>query len=224
METLPKDTPEVKPPGNENSVCSCDYCKSLKTRLRSSRRPEQICARCDTAIPDEALDCPYCGAPRWDKPEEGYDETFDPYTLLGGTLKRFGQPFAEIVENPHLPAMARLIYVIITCSAHEGIAELSVSLIAQRAGVAKRNARRHLQILEEAHFIKRLSTGTRRARWAVRPTGDPTDPSFRIPRAHIHKHTENRKPSPREKGTPAPAGQLNLRTFTTISGGEERTI
>ena len=146
---------------NHKSNCPCKMCERDAARMRGKGPKLRVCRRCEQTLPPEAVDCPLCGTPRWAQKETldeklGQAAEFVPELRGGG---RFGQPSAEIVENPGIPEMMRLIYVIICCNANgeTGIFKLSVTRIAEASGRGISTVRRYLRKLEGARIVKRIS-------------------------------------------------------------------
>ena len=114
---------------------------------------------------------------------------------------RFGKVSPWVVENPEIHPTAKAIYAIISASAdgETGVADLTISLIVERVGIDRKQVKAHLKELERGGIIKRLSTGNRRARWAIAPCGKPFEENQNRACGGLHTPTEGVSTPPIQK-------------------------
>ena len=83
--------------------------------------------------------------------------------------EQFGQPLMRIMGDPSISRPARLAYCILTGATDSKTAEcrMSITSLAGKLGIERKNASRYIKELEDRGVIIRLSRNTQAAKWRV---------------------------------------------------------
>ena len=92
--------------------------------------------------------------------------------MAGSKREQFGQPLMRIMGDVSISRTARLAYCILTggTDARTATCRMSVTTLASKMGMERKNASRYVKELEDRGIIIRLTKTTQPARWAV-PVG-----------------------------------------------------
>lgn len=92
--------------------------------------------------------------------------------MPGPKREQFGQPLMRVMGDASISRTARLVYCILTgaTDARTATCRMSVTTLAGRLGMERKNTSRYVKELEDRGIIIRLTKTTQPARWAV-PVG-----------------------------------------------------
>ena len=92
--------------------------------------------------------------------------------MSGPKREQFGQPLMRVMGDASISRTARLVYCILTgaTDARTATCRMSVTTLADRLGMERKNTSRYVKELEDRGIIIRLTKTTQPARWSV-PVG-----------------------------------------------------